>query len=326
VRPATSPVTENHVVFDPLENGLDYVASAVAHLRDRKNRRSLKYATLHLFSGVEVLLKERLRREHWSLVFADSDKANLAAFESGDFRSVDFDSALARLAGVCNVSMSKREKEALNSLRLSRNRLQHYGITETVEAVKATASMSLQFVIDFVGRELETDQLSDEAGGLLAEIRSGLAEFNDFLSARWDSIRDRVENHDGLVVECPACLQDSLLLEPSFWHCEFCRHAGDAPKILDEYLAAIIGISWRDVADGAEWPVSACPECELQTLVHGAMTEQGEMYACFSCGFQRGLVDMPRCERCGRVAFRAWGDFALCEDCVAYERYRMERD
>lgn len=324
--PVASTESGRSFPFDPLENGLDYVASAVEHLGDSGSPRSLKYATLHLFSGVEVLLKERLRREHWSLVFADPDKANLASFDSGDFKTVDFDSALIRLAGVCRVTTSRREKEALNSLRLSRNRLQHYGTTETVEAVKATAALSLQFVIDFVGREFNTTRLSDEADSNLSEIRRGVSEFSDFLSARWDSIRVRVDNHDELVVECPACLQEALLLIPIDWQCEFCRYAGDADKVLDEYLAAVMGVSWRDIADGGEWPVSACPECELEKLVHGAIVRGSEAYACFSCGYQRATAEMPSCNRCGGVPFRISADYAVCENCASYERYVMERD
>ena len=38
---------------------------------------------LHMSSGVELLLKERLRREHWSLIFRDPDKASLSVLESG---------------------------------------------------------------------------------------------------------------------------------------------------------------------------------------------------------------------------------------------------
>ena len=62
------------VNFTLLENGLDFIWSAVEHLGVASTKRDLKYATLHLVSGIELVLKERVRREDWSLLFPDPSK------------------------------------------------------------------------------------------------------------------------------------------------------------------------------------------------------------------------------------------------------------
>jgi hypothetical protein len=61
-----------------LENGLDFVHSCLGHLNAAQEakevgaqKRHLKYALIHLCSGIELVLKERLRQEDWKLVFAD---------------------------------------------------------------------------------------------------------------------------------------------------------------------------------------------------------------------------------------------------------------
>lgn len=76
-----------------VENALDFILSAVEWAKG-DDVRSLKYAILHLSDGVELILKEKLRRDHWSLLFADVDKANENALKTGDFKSVDFASGV----------------------------------------------------------------------------------------------------------------------------------------------------------------------------------------------------------------------------------------
>jgi hypothetical protein len=66
------------VEFTPIRNGLDFIHSALEHLQQAEGSRELKYATLHLWSGIEILLKVRLQQEHWSLIFAEPKNASKA--------------------------------------------------------------------------------------------------------------------------------------------------------------------------------------------------------------------------------------------------------
>jgi hypothetical protein len=52
----------DHIMFRPVDNGLDYLESVIEHLRGEPDQRNLKYAVLHLQAAVEVLLKIRLMR------------------------------------------------------------------------------------------------------------------------------------------------------------------------------------------------------------------------------------------------------------------------
>ena len=49
--------------FDLLENGLDFIASGLDHIARGATKTDLKYGVLHLASGIELVLKERLRQE-----------------------------------------------------------------------------------------------------------------------------------------------------------------------------------------------------------------------------------------------------------------------
>ncbi len=72
------------VKYELFENGLDFILSGLEHLSTKPlNKRAYKFGVLHLAAGIELILKERLRREHWSLLFENVDKANAAALASG---------------------------------------------------------------------------------------------------------------------------------------------------------------------------------------------------------------------------------------------------
>jgi hypothetical protein len=67
---------EKRVEYALLENGLDFVLSALEHVGSKPDRRQLKYAVLHLYAGVALVLKERLRQEDWRLLFEKQEKAD----------------------------------------------------------------------------------------------------------------------------------------------------------------------------------------------------------------------------------------------------------
>jgi hypothetical protein len=98
-----------------LENGLDFVRSSLEHLTaasatstpdNESQKRHLKYALIHLCSGIELVFKQRLRQDDWQLVFQEQDRATEAAYQSGDFKSVYFNTAQDRLEEECGVEFT----------------------------------------------------------------------------------------------------------------------------------------------------------------------------------------------------------------------------
>src|SRR5690242_18279809 len=152
-RPSAPPQLD----FPPVRNGIDYLASVVEHLDENKSDvgpRDLKYAVLHLQAAVEVLLKARLQREHWGLVFKDPGKATRKAFEGGDFESCGTDATIERLRDIAGIAIDRKEAEALKDLAKDRNALQHYGLTHNAHAVEARAGRVLDFLMRFLDTRL----------------------------------------------------------------------------------------------------------------------------------------------------------------------------
>ena len=110
-----------------LENAEDFLREAVKYAKV-SSPRDWKYAALHLWSALELLLKALLETEHWSLLFEDVNKASRKKLEEGDFQTVRFDTALERIGGIVGISILDRDLRYLRQLRDLRNRMTHSAV------------------------------------------------------------------------------------------------------------------------------------------------------------------------------------------------------
>lgn len=315
-KPDTSVASE--LDYSLLANGLDFIESAVGHLSGTPTARELKYATLHLSAGIELVLKERLRREHWTLVFSKPEAAKLSAYASGDFSSVRLDDTFERLENVCGIALTQDERKRLTSLRGKRNRLEHFGIRESAEAFKASSAYALSAVIDFIVAHLQPQHFCPEDAEMLERIRQQLGEFSQFVVKRWNEIRSQI--CDRAAVRCPCCREEAFVVGAD-GRCEFCRYSDSPEVVAANYVSEILGWSWLG-ALGPDPPIHYCPECECYALVDrsqiGEAFSPSERYSyvCFGCGntWARGALEV-----CGHCAgLRPVGDYSgICDSCMA---------
>ncbi|MHB1462502.1 MAG: hypothetical protein ACYC1M_14540 [Armatimonadota bacterium] len=304
-----------NVQFALLANGLDFILSAVDHLGGDPSARDLKYATLHLMAGIELILKERLHREHWTMVFAKPEMAKLADYKTGNFQSVAFDDSIKRLTNVCTVVVSVDDQLHLRKLRDRRNRLEHFGITDSADAIKASTAKALAIVIDFIEKHLEVISFDEGDRQSLEQIRQKLNESDRFVAERWRDIKTDVDQaHD--VIVCPSCEQVSLVIGENI-RCRFCGYSDKPRMVLDRYVNEVLG-DWHHGDLGGIGPVITCPECEQDALVYVNLT--GDMpydYMCFECKYKCQDDDLRTCQRCGEYISVDEDDGTLvCSDCM----------
>ena len=96
-----------------VDNGLDFLKRAVSELA----ADDTKYATIHLFGAIEVLIKARLIREHWTLACSKADGATLSALEAGDVITVDAIPGLKRLQSNVGLAISKTHIDNVDAVR-----------------------------------------------------------------------------------------------------------------------------------------------------------------------------------------------------------------
>jgi hypothetical protein len=322
---------ESQFKYSLLENGLDFLLSSLEHLtaasamppskvnhvvQSANQKRHLKYALLHLSSSIELIFKERLRREHWSLVFRDVSKASRSEYDSGDFQSVTFREAQDRLIGICEVEFNDKQQRELNNLRERRNKIEHFGTVDSLPAVQAIVSKMVSFIVDFVEEEFEQGDLQDEEG-LIAEVRSRLGSCNAVVEHRWTEIQKEVSERYS-TVECPTCQQRALSADAGTVKCLFCNYISDSKTAADDYVLNVLGLHSRYAEkDSDDWPITNCPECGSCTFVTQVpgSNDTHNCY-CFNCGQEYSAGQLEMCYDCGELYnFGDEGGHHICRNC-----------
>ncbi len=210
---ATAPIQ-----FDLLSNAMDSVSYAVELLAwpDIQNdERRMKQAILSISQGVELLLKERLRRVHPAFMFEDVDK-----YPSLDARTIGAERALARLKSVANIQVRDSDKQLVRDLKRTRNAIEHAEWHTTLAEAKAIVGPALSFAIDFAKTHLDRD--------LSYEFRRDstwdqlLAELHEFSSAHARRLAANAGIDQVSLMTCDHCHHETLdRLEQS---CRLCGH------------------------------------------------------------------------------------------------------
>ena len=296
-----------------VEHGLDFVAEAVRRLVESEGDvREARYAIMHLAMGAELLLKSRLFREHWTLVFDKPESANRAKLESGDFKSVGPEQCVERLENVCGIRLGERTKRALDDLRRARNKVVHFAVHLPETALRSQAAKVLAGLVDFIDAHCEILEISPEAK-VRAEILSTLRELNIFLDERREEIRARVEALGDDVFSCPVCHEVALVIdgEP---HCLFCLERVLPKEAAEWHAENSLGYSAHEAAKEGWWPFATCPECGAETLLR--VGEDTDARKCFQCGVRYDAEEIATCVECGE-AFRVVteDDDQICPDC-----------
>jgi len=268
-----------------VENALDFIFSAVEWAKEDKES-SLKYAILHLSDGVELLLKEKLRRDHWSLLFADIDKANENALKTGDFKSVDFDDCVRRLQNISGLNLGSN-LDLLKLLRRHRNRLQHFEYDSSKDEVMSILVKTWGFVLDFLHDHLP-DVVSAQ-NRIIERIRELMIENECFVRERSCQILPQVEGDaHNTVLDCPRCLEPSLLIPGGGEspHCVFCRYSAPPEEVVEDWCAEFFGVK-SPKERYTDPDIYNCPQCGLDTLIRqeiGGMNPPDPGWVCFNCG------------------------------------------
>ncbi len=300
------------IKFGLLENGFDFILSSLMYVAKPRTKSDLKYAILHLCAGMELILKERLRREHWSLLFEDINKANIRDFETGSFRSVSFGTCIDRLKGICNISVSlDNKKPLLFNFREKRNRLEHFGIVSSKEALTGSTAQVLSILLDFINGELLPNDFSKIERELLNQLRSKLSEFQNFVKRRLEQIDPDIKKAEKELykVQCPTCYQETFILGNDNPYCLFCTYSTKPEFAAEEW-------------DGGTYLPDVCPECGRETLVDigpsGSQSKQ-DQYICFACGQAWKESSMNECMTCGNLYLVEEDDCGICPNCIEYQ-------
>ncbi|MDF2865897.1 MAG: hypothetical protein K0R72_715 [Clostridia bacterium] len=311
--------------YSLLENGLDFLISSINNINYSKEcdeslrKRYLKYSVLNLSSGIELVFKYKLVNEHWTYIFADMNKANKRELEEGDIKSVDSISNIERLKRFCNVCFSTEDERILENLRKRRNKMEHFKIKESIEAVETIMYDSLSLVIKFIAEYINITNISDDEKELLFSIQKETQNLKEIINAR-EKIIEATAKQDGVfdeLVTCPNCFKKFLSIDCGNNECLFCYYTDDSHNIADLYISNVLGISsYECIKDGGIYPLCNCTECGENSMV---LDYNENIAFCFYCKFKTKLEDIRLCCNCGQPFNSIDNDIMICEECLNYE-------
>ncbi len=121
-------------MFDSLvTNAIDFVDSAVDDL-DKRPKNSI----VDFYTAIELFLKARLMKEHWTLIVTKPELANFDSFQVGDFHSVFLNESVKRIANILKEKIDDNTVNKFKALGEHRNQIVHFSHTGYSDINKVT--------------------------------------------------------------------------------------------------------------------------------------------------------------------------------------------
>lgn len=301
--------------FDLLENGLDFIDNSLKPILESQNEHELKYSVLHISAGIELILKEILKIEHWSLIFENVNKANLTKLGTGDFESASYETVIHRLENIANINISENAKKYIRQLRNRRNRIEHFEFKEIDAAIKSIVSNVLSHIIEIIAENIIIKEYSKRSQTLYKDILKKSAKFNEFTTLTNDKLAkdlDVLKEKKVKLLNCPECFQHTLPLDENL-KCLFCGYNDTAENVVYAYVEKIWGVNeYAQVKGGEYFPIEECPDCKTETL----LVKNDYSYLCFSCGKDWQIDELKNCDWCDRLFRNEEINAGMCKDCI----------
>jgi hypothetical protein len=207
------------IEFDLLRNASDSIDRAVELIAwgdQQGEARRLKQAVQAVAHGIELLLKERLRRVHPSLIWENVDR-----YPSLSARTVTTEGALSRLQTIAGLEVDDADVELLRSLRNTRNAIEHFAWVTTKNEADAIVGRALEFAFYFSRSELDYEYMDYSAlkDGLLGQLVESNGPFARAVEARKHHAATKVGNEP---LTCSACRGRAV--DPVTRACRLCGH------------------------------------------------------------------------------------------------------
>lgn len=287
-----------------VDNAEDFLREAVRYAK-ASSPRDWKYAALHLWSALELLLKALLESEHWSLLFEDTNKASKTKLREGDFQTVRFDTALQRIQGIVGISIGKKDLHYLTTLRDLRNRMTHSSVKLNVDQAQSVVARGISVFLT-----LQQQYVHEEPDKALEyEVNQALQAFQKYVDGRLRELKAELERSSRphrWFRTCSRCTLETLVSREESAFCLFCGEV----------------VPFDDLVHFNEGTAGPCPSCDEGTLVFVLLNNEDGRFVCARCGFETAESHNTSCGRCGREYWDEDGS-PICADCWSE---LMERD
>ncbi len=226
---------KNDFVINLEENAIDSLIHGIEHSLENSRQTDLKYSILHVSQAVELFLKARLAKEHFTLIYSKPEKSDYQS------KTVDLDTLIGRLNAV-KVHLEQKTLNDIKELQRYRNQIQHHRISANQESVKEIIGRGVRFLEDFLENELglilrdEVDEityqtLSEAIHSYEERLNQALEDLDNDLPM---DLKDRATNYT--VTFCLNCCEETAVYpDPknesyNMARCYFCGEIYEAER------------------------------------------------------------------------------------------------
>lgn len=248
---------------DVVRNAFDFLARSIDELEAHP-----KYSVIHFYSAIELFVKARLLKEHWTLIVAKPEQADRAKFERGDFQSAGLKEANERLQKVVADGLLEEELKCFDGLRQVRNQMVHFAHAAQGDGDEARKEME-RIVADhakgwFYLHRLLTGRWGEHFSDYeqaVQEMDGRMRKQAKYLEQKFQLLADAIDAAKATgshFMHCPSCGFESFKVGRPVWvgvgQCKTCGFSSSVLTLecVNEECAKPILL-----VGGYEW----CPEC-----------------------------------------------------------------
>ncbi|UXU75564.1 MULTISPECIES: hypothetical protein [unclassified Paracoccus (in: a-proteobacteria)] len=298
------------------ESAFDFLEKSVDEIKDRP-----KYSVIHFATAVELLLKARLMREHWTLVAERASDVTLDNFLSGECKTVTQADAIRRLNGACGENIPKDAVAQFARIAAHRNQMIHFfheaGTAKAgqamIEGIVKEQCLSWYYLERLLSEW--ADQF-EEFDTRIATIRWRMKQNRAFLSVAFDRLKpeiDAAKKAGAKFAACSGCgYEASAVTELSdIFFEKHCRLCGLGEAYLEIPCPADCGTTLHIKADhGSD---RTCETC-------GHKVTAGELSDALDTEYSdpsdyEPQVNCAMCSSMGRVVQHH--DTFICTECLS---------
>ncbi len=253
---------------DLVNNAFDFLEKAAVDATNHQN------AVIFFCTGIELILKARLLKEHWSLIVdGEPDKRK---FESGEFKSINFKDLIPRIRKSLGETISDDAKNCFDLMANHRNKMVHFfheGSSDPVATGKIVAEQYrgwffLKKLFDAWGEIFEGHHQR------INKLDGTLKKNSKFLNASFDILKPEIK----------ALVDNGAVVK-------ICRSCNYKSAIAENIVDTILEIECKVCSHRDTIAIANCEECNKKFEYYELENEQ---ISCPHCEVEFSIEDMKR--------------------------------
>lgn len=309
----------NEVFVALATNGFDFLERSAHELA-----KDQKYSIAHFATGLELLLKAGLFREHWTLIAAQPHSCAWTSVKDGSVRTVQASDLCAAITSTTGEPLQYAAK-AFKKVFDHRNRVLHWAPDGDLAATVAEQCLAWHHL-----RALLTEPWKETFARFMQrieKIETLLRAHRSYLEVRFAQHKTKLKGMDtaGRLLTCPTCGFRSGVAEENEDHvvpfeCLVCGFQGSAARFACRRLFALDDLpvdececgerhDREDLLDELD-PTPAMSPKEMSSYeadrghcgecsdFEATVARDGADYVCVACGTRFDTEDSSSCEHC----------------------------